>query len=158
MVVLVPESGDSIQAMKAGLMEIADFFIMNKYDRPGADSALQALETILALKNHDENSYLPQILKCTASIGEGIDAIIDEINSHRNYLMKSGEFNNKRNINNRIRIKRIVEDFISEDIWNYERKNLLKNEIEQITSNKISPYTSAENIIHHYKENLLGEN
>ena len=60
-VVLVPESGDSVQAMKAGLMEIADFFVLNKSDRPGADQAVASLQTILMMKDHDENSWMPGI-------------------------------------------------------------------------------------------------
>ena len=58
-VVLVPESGDAVQAMKAGLMEIADFFVLNKFDRPGAKRAVAALKTILTLRYHNETTYRP---------------------------------------------------------------------------------------------------
>ena len=78
-VVLVPESGDSVQAMKAGLMEIADFFVLNKSDRPGAQQAFTALQTILMIKDHDENTWLPQIVKTVASENKGVDEIADEI-------------------------------------------------------------------------------
>ncbi len=77
-VTLVPESGDSIQAMKAGLMEIADFFVLNKSDRPGADSAQMSLETILMLRKHDKTSWMPRILKAVAYENKGIEEIAEE--------------------------------------------------------------------------------
>jgi LAO/AO transport system kinase len=154
MVVLVPESGDSVQAMKAGLMEIADFFIMNKSDRPGADNAIKALQTTLVFRAHDENSYLPKVIKCIASKPSGVDDIILEINNHRDFLDRSNQFIERRKKNNRIRVKGIVENHITEDIWNSERKQILSNELELITNSKISPYQSAEKIISHYKKEL----
>lgn len=154
MVVLVPESGDSVQAMKAGLMEIADFFVLNKGDRPGADSAVLALQTILSLKNHVEGTFFPKIIKCTASEGQGIEGIVNEINLHRRYLLESNQFIQKRNRNNQIRVKGIVEINISSEIWNKTRRNLLQNDLEKITSSKISPYDSAEKLIKHYKQDI----
>ena len=157
MVVLVPESGDSVQAMKAGLMEIADFFVMNKGDRPGSDSAVLALETTLMLKDHDDQSYIPKILKCTASSGEGINEILAEIFSHKDYLFESGKFSLRRRKNNQIRVKGIVENYIANDIWNPERKKILDEEIKLIVNNEISPYNSAEKIIQHYKKDISQE-
>ena len=154
MVVLVPESGDSVQAMKAGLMEIADFFIMNKCDRPGADSAVLSLQTTLQLRAHDEHTYLPKIFKCIASRGEGIDSITSEIFAHKNFMHLNSGFINKRKVNNQIRVRGIVEDYISQEIWNNDRKRILQNELELITNSKLSPYQSAENIIKHYKKDL----
>jgi len=92
MVVLVPESGDSVQAMKAGLMEIADFFVMNKGDRPGADSAILSLQTSLGLRDHDEFTYFPKIIKSTALESKGIESILEEIENHKKHLMDTGEF------------------------------------------------------------------
>lgn len=154
MVVLVPESGDSVQAMKAGIMEIADFFVMNKSDRPDADNAIKALQTTLIFRTHDENTYLPKVVKCTASKPSGIEDILLEIDNHRNYLIDSNQFIERRKKKNRIRIKTIVENCITEDIWNNERKLILKNELELIINNKISPYQSAEKIIAHYQKEL----
>ncbi|HEX2984543.1 MAG TPA: methylmalonyl Co-A mutase-associated GTPase MeaB, partial [Ignavibacteriales bacterium] len=98
-VALVPESGDSIQAMKAGLMEIADFFVVNKSDRPGADSAVISLQTILGLRYHDEHTWMPGILKTVASENKGIKEVADEIARHRGYLEKNGLMEKKREEN-----------------------------------------------------------
>ncbi|MDP3150905.1 MAG: methylmalonyl Co-A mutase-associated GTPase MeaB [Ignavibacteria bacterium] len=88
MVVLVPESGDSVQAMKAGLMEIADFFVVNKCDRPASEQAANALRTILMLRNHDEKTFLPEIVKAVAQDNLGIKEIALEIERHQTHLNK----------------------------------------------------------------------
>ncbi|MCP5062083.1 MAG: methylmalonyl Co-A mutase-associated GTPase MeaB [Ignavibacteriae bacterium] len=154
MVVLVPESGDSIQAMKAGLMEIADFFVLNKSDRPGSDKAQTSLQTTLMFREHDEKSYLPKILKCVASENTGIEEILDEISSHRKYLEDSNNFLLRRKNNNRIRIKEIVETNLSIDIWNDKRNNLLNDKINDVSKTSISPYFTAEIIIEDYKNEI----
>jgi len=155
LVALVPESGDSVQAMKAGLMEIADFFVMNKSDRPGADTAILSLQTTLMLKDHDENTYLPKVLKSVASEGRGIEEILEEVEAHRKYIEESVVFTQRRKRINKIRIKEIVENFVSNDIWNDDRKEILSKELELITNSDLSPYQSAERIIKHYKEDIL---
>ncbi|MCU7495130.1 MAG: methylmalonyl Co-A mutase-associated GTPase MeaB [Ignavibacteria bacterium] len=151
LVVLVPESGDSIQAMKAGLMEIADLFVMNKSDRPGADSAIIALQTMLMMKSHDETSWLPRIIKSIATENSGIEDIAREIESHRQYLLSNDSFQKKRELNSRIRIKEIVEDQIRSEIWTKERETSLNNSLEKVVLGRISPYHLAEDIIEEYK-------
>lgn len=153
-VVLVPESGDSIQAMKAGLMEIADLFVLNKSDRPGAENAIISLQTILMLKPHDENSWLPGILKSVATEDKGLNEILNEIERHRNYLISTNEFLRKREFNSKIRIKGIVEAHIKNEIWTRERENALSDSLSKVVLGHKSPYHIAEEIINHYKEDL----
>jgi LAO/AO transport system kinase len=81
-VTLVPESGDSIQGMKAGLLEIADLFIVNKGDRPGADGFAHELEAALHLDPRGPSKAIP-ILKTTATTGDGVDALIQMIQDKR---------------------------------------------------------------------------
>ena len=155
MVVLVPESGDSVQAMKAGLMEIADFFVMNKSDRPGADTALSSLQTILMFRDHDETSYLPKILKCVASENIGVNEILLEINNHHEYLLKTNKFIERRKNINSTRIKAIVERNLWMDIWSEDRNIILKNKLDLVVNSKLSPYSLAEEIIDNYKNDIL---
>ncbi|MEE9430219.1 MAG: methylmalonyl Co-A mutase-associated GTPase MeaB [Melioribacteraceae bacterium] len=157
MVVLVPESGDSIQAMKAGLMEIADFFVLNKSDRPGSDKALTSLQTTLMFREHDENSYLPKIMRCVASENSGVEEILNEINNHRKYLNDSNNFILRRKLNNKIRIKEIVETNLSIDIWNDKRNDLLDTKTNDLSSTSLSPYLTAETIIEDYKKDILSK-
>jgi len=153
-VVIVPESGDSIQAMKAGLMEIADFFVINKSDRPGADGAVISIQTILGLRDHDENTWMPNIVKAVASENQGIKEIADEIDRHRAYLEKYGLLEKKREENSKVRIEEIVEEIIREEVWSGKRRDFLQNSLKQLTKGKLSPYHIAEKIVNNYKKEL----
>ncbi len=150
-VVLVPESGDAVQAMKAGLMEIADFFVVNKSDRPGSQQAISALKTILMMKDHDINSWMPSIISSVASENKGISEIADEIERHRNYLISTKKFLERREHRTKIRIKEIVEDKIRDLLWNESGKNSLNSSLEKVVLGNLSPYHIAEEIIDNFK-------
>ena len=153
-VVLVPESGDSVQAMKAGLMEIADFFVLNKSDRPSSESALASLQTILLFREHNENSYLPKILKCIASENKGVNEIYNELINHKNFLHSSGNLERRRKINADLRIRDIIETRLSREFWNEERTKILIKKTEEVIKSNLSPYEIAEKIIAHYKKEI----
>jgi len=150
MVVLVPESGDSVQAMKAGLMEIADFFIVNKSDRPGADQAIASLQTILMMRDHDENSWLPEIIKLVASENKGILEIALEIEKHKNFMSDKKLFLQKRERQTKIRIKEIVESKIRIKIWSENGEKFLNSSLEKVVLGDLSPYHIAEEIIENF--------
>ena len=153
-VVLVPESGDSIQAMKAGLMEIANFFVLNKSDRPGADNAITALKTILMLRDHTEKDWLPNILKAIASENIGTNEIADEINRHNEFLLTQGLLKSKRQENYRIRIKEIVETLIREELWKNNREELLNESLKKVVDGNTSPYQVAESLFNDFKKDF----
>ncbi len=146
-VVLVPESGDGIQAMKAGLMEIADFFVLNKSDRPGADQAVMSIKMILGFRPHDEHSWMADVVKSTASEGVGIEKIASEIFRHQEYLKKSGEFEKRRAKQLRSRIEEIINDKFKITFWNTDRKQLLDQELLKILSRSRTPYDVAEELL-----------
>ncbi len=158
LVVLVPESGDSIQAMKAGLMEIADFFVLNKSDRPGADSALQAIKTILGFRAHDEKSWLVPIVKCIAQENKGVDEVFQNIENHKSYLFEQNLFDKRRAQNYKIRIKGILESKLRIEIWNNTRENILDQEIVNVIQRNISPYTLAESLLDNFKKDISPNN
>lgn len=153
-VVLVPESGDSVQAMKAGLMEIADMYIVNKSDRPGADQAVNALKTILMMRDHDINSWLPQILKSVATENKGIKEIFDEVIRHHAYLLDKNFFVSRREKRYKSRIKKIVESKIIHELWKDENEVLLDSSLEKVVTDKVSPYQIADEIIANFKQKL----
>ena len=153
-VVLVPESGDAIQAMKAGLMEIADFFVLNKSDRPGADGAIMSLKTILMMRDHDENTFMPEIIKTIASENTGIKEIADEIFRHKQYLTDKGILKQKREENSKTRVKEILDTLLSTELWNEKREQILNSSVKEIVNGNISPYKIAEDILKDYKNNL----
>lgn len=153
-VVLVPESGDSVQAMKAGLMEIADFFVLNKSDRPGAQLAVSAIKTILMMRDHDASSWMPNIIKTIASENEGIQETASEINRHKDYLLNSGNLKTRREIRTKIRIKDIVEDKLKSVLWNDIREKSLNSSLEKVVLGSLSPYHIADEIINNFKEHF----
>jgi len=153
-VVLVPESGDSVQAMKAGLMEIADIYLVNKSDRPGSDQAVSALKTILMMKNHDVNTWLPTILKSVAVENKGIKEIFDEVTRHHNYLLEKNYFRSRRERRYKSRIKKIVESKIIHELWKDENEILLDSSLEKVVTDKVSPYQIADEIIANFKQRL----
>jgi GTPase len=146
MVVLVPESGDSVQAMKAGLMEIADFFVLNKSDRPASEQAIASLQTILMMKDHDANSWLPNIIKSIASENKGIVEISNEITRHKEYMLKNNLFLSKRESQAKIRIKEIVEDQIRNKLWSESGEKSLNSTLEKVILGNLSPYHIADDI------------
>lgn len=153
-VVLVPESGDAVQAMKAGLMEIADFFVVNKSDRPSAQQAVTALKTILMMRDHDEKSWMPEIIKSVALENKGIDEIASEIKRHNDYLIDSGKFQLKREERARTRIKEIVEEIIREKLWHEVGENSLNSSLEKVVLGNLSPYHIAEEIVYNFKNHI----
>ncbi len=89
-VVMVPGLGDDIQAIKAGILEIADVFVVNKADREGADRTVRELSMMLEMGNRQAGEWLPKVLKTEASRGVGIAEIVAEFEEHRKYLFASG--------------------------------------------------------------------
>ncbi|MBU1098894.1 MAG: methylmalonyl Co-A mutase-associated GTPase MeaB [Bacteroidetes bacterium] len=151
-VAIVPESGDSIQAMKAGLMEIADLYVINKSDRPGAEMLQTALSAMLSLKNTRTNDWHPTILQTVATDSKGITEMMEEIFRHKIFLEKDDALQNKRARNAKLRVKEIVESILREDVWNEKRTNLLTEEISKVLEGKLSPYSLAFMIVNSFNK------
>ncbi len=143
-VVLVPESGDSIQAMKAGLMEIGDIFCVNKSDREGADSAAAVLNEVLELKSREE--WRPPVLKTVATTGAGIDELVLQIEEHRRYLFSRGLLEKKR----KERIESKILATVTERVWSpiVDRfRDSLPSKVELVYQTKLTPTQAVEEII-----------
>ena len=149
-VVLVPESGDGIQAMKAGLMEIADFFVLNKADRPGADQAVMSIKLILGFRPHNESSWLADVVKTQANEGKGIEEVAEFVEKHRKFLERGGlEQRRRSRLKNRVR--EIVEDRLHTDFWNRRRSDVLEEKIGHVITREVSPYELANELIANFK-------
>lgn len=151
LVVLVPESGDSIQAMKAGLMEIADFFVLNKSDRPGADNAVVSIRTILQLSHHQDIEWQIDIIKAVASQNIGIEEIYQKIEEHRKFLEISESIEKRRKRNNIIRIKNIVENALRIEMWSNKRELFLQDTVNDVVKREKTPLELAAELINNYK-------
>ena len=149
-VVLVPESGDSIQAMKAGLMEIADFFVLNKADRSGADQAVMTIKMILHFKAL--NGWNADVLKTVANEGKGVEEVAAKIAEHRTYLEASAELQTKRRRRMESRIQELVADRLRVDFWSDERRSLLSSRMETILALRSTPYDIAQELINNFRK------
>jgi LAO/AO transport system kinase len=146
-VVLVPESGDGIQAMKAGLMEIADFFVLNKADRPGAEQAVMSIKMILGFRPHDETTWLPDVLKTVGSEGKGVQEVGEMIARHRSHLEQSGRLNARRTQRMKNRIEEIVQDRMKVEFWNAGRTRKLSDDLDAVMNLQKTPYQVAKELI-----------
>ncbi len=148
-VVLVPESGDSIQAMKAGLMEIADFFVLNKADRAGAEQAVMSIKMILHFK--PASAWNADVVKTVASEGKGIEEVAAKIAEHRAYLERSGLLMQKRRARIERRIQELVADKLRTDFWSDDRKEILRTRMNAVMSQHSTPYDLALELITNFR-------
>ena len=150
-VVLVPESGDGIQAMKAGLMEIADIFVLNKADRPGADQAVMSLKMILGFRAHTTESWMPEVLKTQASEGKGTEEVAELIQKHRSFLETTGMLERNRKLRLERRIREIIEDQLHIDFWNSERSRELHQRLDLLLQLQSNPYDVAAGLLEDFR-------
>jgi len=129
LVVLIPEGGDSIQAMKAGLMEIGDIFILNKSDREGSDRAYLEIETALHYRPSDGWSI--PVIKTTANQGQGIAELTEELLKHRNFIKEAGIIRRNRRQRRRDKIYNSARDKLEADFWDDERLRTLEEFVDK---------------------------
>lgn len=145
-VVLVPESGDSIQAMKAGLLEIADILVVNKSDRQGSDRLLTELKFALELREQESNWHYP-VLQTVAVEQKGIDELVETIAHHKHYMEKSGRLEESRKMKLLSRIKQLIEEKIKDHVDKLVQ-NTIKFEtmIDLVYQRKKNPFRIANKI------------
>lgn len=156
MVVVVPESGDAIQAMKAGLMEIADFFVLNKCDRPDSDTAYAAIQSMLNLRPPVKEEWLPGIVKAIASEGHGTGDIVKKIFQHRDYLHATDGLQKRVEQRLHCHIKEIVEKTICTELWQETGTEQLTSSIRSVLDGDLSPYDVARSIVDKYYKYSTG--
>jgi LAO/AO transport system kinase len=114
-VVLVPAFGDAIQAMKAGLMEIGDLFVINKCDRDGADRAVLEIESMLQLKADADWKAL--VIRTIATESGGVDDLFEAIDRHREFLKSGDLLLERRRKRIESEVRNIVETRLSRELW-----------------------------------------
>jgi len=146
-VVLVPESGDAIQAMKAGLMEIGDVFVINKSDREGADRVRRDLESALDVRSH-KDAWRPEVLKIAAQKGEGLDELLEAFDRHRRHLEDSGLLTEKRRRTLRFRLLGEAGRALLDRLENGESENFEKL-LDRIEHRELTPHDAARDWVSH---------
>jgi LAO/AO transport system kinase len=146
-VVLVPESGDAIQAMKAGLMEIADIFVVNKSDREGAQGVATTIRNIIHLKPPSEDMWEIKVLNTISIQNKGIEELFEEVNRHTAHLKESGFLQKKREKNLIKKINELVNDRLRTEFWDKDRTKHLKQNLPEIYSRNNDPYSYVESVL-----------
>jgi LAO/AO transport system kinase len=145
LVVAVPGLGDDIQAIKAGILEIADVFVLNKADREGADRAYRDLASVLSLADHDETTWLPPIVRTVAARGEGIAELDGAIARHRGWLAEGDRLRARRRGQLRLRVETLLQGRV---LAAARERAGLAAVVERGFAAREDPYTLAERLFH----------
>lgn len=144
-VVLVPESGDDIQMMKAGILEIADLLIVNKCDRQGSDHIVKELQIMLEIAGATKGWIIP-VLKTVAEKGEGVNEVYKALEKHLGYLRSSGKINAKRAHFAKTAILHIVRDLAVQEAEEKLRTPNGAALLEKISERKLDPFSAAREL------------
>ena len=144
-VVVNPGWGDSIQAAKAGLLEIGDLFAINKADRPGARDTRRDLELMLDLT--DVGEWRPQIVETVASTGEGVDALWEAIGAHRADLKDAGALEARRRERLTREFREILAARLDERIGELAGTTVMADALESVLGGEVDPYEAADRVV-----------
>ncbi len=146
-VVLVPESGDSVQAMKAGLMEIADIFVVNKADREGAQRIVGELDMILDIRRKQGGWEYP-VISTQAVNNKGIDLLLSSVLEHKEFIVENHHFERHRKEQIKTEIRKIIELRVKDIIGEKILVSLdLDAIVEKIFNREDDPYSVGERIL-----------
>ena len=141
-VVLVPEAGDTVQAMKAGLLEIADIFVVNKADRDGAQKIKTELDQMLHLRPAD--GWDVPVLMTVATQGTGVAELVGEIDRHRDFLATTGRGDDRDAAGRRSELMRVLRDEIDRRLERVlDGEGALGGLMQRVESGRVDPYTAA---------------
>ena len=166
--VLVPESGDGIQTLKAGVMEIAELYVVNKSDRPGADKLKQEVEVMLGIRRGNAfahitphhhartgrraetapNDWEPPVITTVASKGEGIPDLVAALDRHHQHLVDSGKLAERRKHRLEARTRAVVNRAIRQWVWDETRaEELVSKSLDDVAEGVRSPYDVAAEVL-----------
>jgi LAO/AO transport system kinase len=146
-VVVNPGWGDSVQANKAGLMEIADIFVINKADRPGVDQTRRDLEQMLDLSDLGHDDWRPPIIPTVGSTGDGVDLLWKAVEDHREVISANGELERRRNFRIREELREIVARRLerrARQLCTGERWDRLQ---QRVIARTTDPWTAADQML-----------
>ncbi len=143
LVVLMPESGDAVQTLKAGVMEIADLYLVNKADRPGAGQMAAAITSTLQLAL-SQPEWTPPVLLTRAEAGEGMEELWDRIQEHHQFLKESSQLERRQEVRRKEEFLEAVEEEMGRR-WKLrvENDSNLTNLLRQVADKRADPYSAA---------------
>ena len=144
-VVLVPESGDTVQAMKAGLMEIGDLFVINKSDREGAERAAFAIRSALELRSGRGSGWENPVFLTSASRGTGIEEVVEAFEAHLEFLAAGGLVSRRRQ-----RLEQRLKDLLRDQVWQEFRGRVSdadwRASVDALVAHRVTPHQAAADL------------
>ncbi|MEV0562042.1 methylmalonyl Co-A mutase-associated GTPase MeaB [Dactylosporangium sp. NPDC050588] len=147
LVLLAPGMGDSIQAAKAGVLEIADIFVVNKADRDGADATYRDIQGMIGLGERAPGQWRPKVLRAVAARGEGIDEIVATIAEHREHLHDTGELRRRRERRAAAEIEAIALGTLRGRMEALRDGAVLAGLARQVADGDLDPHTAASELV-----------
>jgi LAO/AO transport system kinase len=145
-VTLVPGTGDEVQALKAGIMEIADIFVVNKADREGADRLVSAVEANLALHQYGEHEWRPPIVKTVATSGSGVAELEAAIWRYRRHA--AGRHDARRRTRSAYRLRELISQrFMAHLEQRVLAPGEFDNVVDRVAARDVDPYTAAKDLL-----------
>lgn len=145
-VVLTPGGGDSVQAFKAGIMEIADLFVINKADLPGVEKLRIEVEQMLDLAKHDA-LWRPPIVQTVSTSGQGMAELWEQVGQHQRFLQESGEGQARRSRHLQEEVLDIVRDSLYQRLLGGIKTGRYRDELERVAAREADPYSAADRIV-----------
>ncbi len=147
LVIAAPGMGDSIQAAKAGILEIADIFVVNKSDRPGAQEVIRDLRTMMAMVSYADGAWKPPIVSLSATSGDGIDELMSRLDAHWTWLCETGERERRRLARAREEVTAIAVAEMRRQLGGLPGQSRLDELAAQVACGKLDPYSAADDLI-----------
>ena len=147
LVLLAPGMGDAIQAVKAGILEIADVFVINKADRPGADNTYRDIQGMLALGERAAGEWRPQVVRAVAIKREGIDDILAAVDKHRQWLVDSGSLTGKREKRAAAEVEAIALGTLRARMGSLREGTPLSALASRVAAGELDPYAAADELL-----------
>jgi LAO/AO transport system kinase len=146
-VVSVPGLGDDIQAIKAGLLEVADIHVVNKEDRPDANKTIAELVNMLNLVELDPDGWAVPVHGTVATTGAGVERLADLFGEHRDWLVESGRLQQREARAARSRINAIAKDIVVDRLYDLEFRHELDSAVDRVVAREVDPYSAAQTLI-----------
>ncbi|MEV6629234.1 methylmalonyl Co-A mutase-associated GTPase MeaB [Actinoplanes sp. NPDC051470] len=147
LVLLAPGMGDAIQAVKAGILEIADVFVINKADRPGADNTYRDIQGMLALGERAAGDWRPQVVRAVAIKRDGIDDVVAAIDKHRQWLTDSGTLGERRERRAAVEVEAIALGTLRARMGSLRVGTPLSALAARVAAGSLDPYAAAEELL-----------
>jgi LAO/AO transport system kinase len=147
LVLLAPGMGDAIQAVKAGILEIADVFVVNKADRAGADATYRDIQGMLSLGERAPGDWRPQVVRAVAVKAEGIDDIVAAMDKHRAWLTESGGLRRRRAARAAAEVEAIALGTLRARLGSVRDGTALPALAERVADGTLDPYAAADQLL-----------